>query len=329
MNSTRLLLLCSLLFFAACQSKEKSQSAKIETDDVLILKAELAYEIPSLLGEGALWSVGLQQLWWVDIEGKKLNLYHPSTNQNQSFDMPSRIGTVVEVANEDRVIVALEDGLYFFDWNTNTLEFIINPEASKPDLRFNDGKCDPQGRFWVGSMHMNQTTGAAGLYRLNRDLTVYQALDQITISNGIVWTSDHKTMYYIDTPTGKVMGYDYDPETGAISNPRVAVEIPQGTGHPDGMAIDVEDKIWVAHWGGAAVYRYDPLTGKTLLKVEVPALNITSVAFTGPELKTLLITSASVGMDENQVQNFPLAGSLFTVEVDVKGCTFSLFKEFY
>lgn len=320
-----ILMLCMVVL--ACQPAEKQKNAESSTIEIPILQAELALEIPAKLGEGALWSNRLQQLWWVDIEGKKLHLFDPNTKENQSFEMPSRIGTVVEVANEDKVIVALEDGFYFFSWKENKLEFIVNPEAALSDIRFNDGKCDPQGRFWVGSMHLQQIAGAAGLYRLNRDLSVDQVLDQISISNGIVWSSDHSTMYYIDTPTGKVMAYDYDAATGDISNARVAVEIPENTSYPDGMAIDAEDKIWVAHWAGSAVYRYDPLSGETLLKVEVPAKNVTSIAFTGKDLMTAIITTASVGMDEEEAKKYPQAGSLFQVQIPVRGSLMASFKQ--
>lgn len=320
-----ILMLCMVVL--ACQPAEKQKNTESSTIEIPILQAELALEIPAMLGEGALWSDRLQQLWWVDIEGKKLHLFDPNTKENQSFEMPSRIGTVVEVANEDKVIVALEDGFYFFSWKVNKLEFIVNPEAALSDIRFNDGKCDPQGRFWVGSMHLQQISDAAGLYRLNRDLSVDQVLDQISISNGIVWSSDHSTMYYIDTPTGKVMAYDYDAATGHISNARVAVEIPENIGYPDGMAIDAEDKIWVAHWAGSAVYRYDPLSGGTLLKVEVPAKNVTSISFTGKDLMTAIITTASVGMDEEEAKKYPQAGSLFQVQIPVRGSLMASFKQ--
>ena len=187
-------------------------------------------------------------------------------------------------------------------------------------VRMNDGKCDPAGRFWAGSMAYTGDKGAGKLYRLDPDLSLHTVLDSVTISNGLVWTSNNSTFYYIDTPTGRVDAYDYDHGAGNISNCRTAVEIPDGQGGPDGMTIDSEDMVWVAHWGGGCVTRWNPQTGELLETVEVPgARQITSCALGGANLDDLYITSASIGLDDEGLAEQPNAGKLFRVKVKAKG----------
>jgi sugar lactone lactonase YvrE len=152
-------------------------------------------------------------------------------------------------------------------------------------------------------------------------------LDSVTISNGLVWTSDSSNFYYIDTPTGRVDAYDYDHESGNISNCRTAVKIPDGQGGPDGMTIDSEDMVWVAHWGGSCVTRWNPLTGELLETVEVPgAKQITSCALGGPDLDDLYITSASIGLNDEGLEEQPNAGNLFRLKVNARGVPACGFK---
>ncbi|MEM7187208.1 MAG: SMP-30/gluconolactonase/LRE family protein, partial [Bacteroidota bacterium] len=151
-------------------------------------------------------------------------------------------------------------------------------------------------------------------------------IDSVTISNGLVWTKDAKTFYYIDTPTGVIRAYDYDPVWDTISNPRDAVTVPESLGFPDGMAIDAENKLWVGLWNGNAVARFDPETGELISKIEVPAHNVTACAFGGPNLDKLYITTASLDMTEEEKERYPLAGSIFVADPRVKGVKSTLFK---
>ncbi|CAN5919839.1 SMP-30/gluconolactonase/LRE family protein [soil metagenome] len=294
------------------------------TSPANFLQAELVLDAKAELGEGAFWHPQEQRLYWVDIEGKKLHLYDPATGQDRTIDVGERIGTVVPTP-DGKALVALQNGIHLLHLGTEELTLIANPLESE-DIRFNDGKCDPAGRFWVGSMHLEQEENAAALYRMNLDGSVQKILSGKTISNGIVWTADRKTMYYIDTPTRQVTAYDYDHATGDISNPRVAVEVPEEAGNPDGMAIDAEDKLWVAHYGGHAVIRYDPETGERMQKIELSAPNVTSCAFGGEDLDTLYITTAREGMDEGELEKYPQSGGLFWVKPGVRGAVFTLFK---
>jgi len=228
------------------------------------------------------------------------------------------IGTVVP-AESGKVMVALQNGIYSYAPDSGAKKLIVDPEADKPDNRFNDGKCDPAGRFWVGTMSLVGAKNAGALYRLDADSTIHKMIDGVGISNGIVWLADKTKMYYIDTPTRKVMGYDYDNETGDISNPKVAVEIPDGIGYPDGMTIDKKDNLWVALWGGSAVACFNPENGELLRKIEVPAKNVTSCTFGGDDLGTLYITTARESTSDEDLERFPHAGGVFKVRPGVKG----------
>ena len=216
------------------------------------LQAELEYEILSDLGEGAFWNHETQQLFWVDIIKKRVHIYDPEAGTDRHFETPSPVGTVVP-SSQGLAVIALEDGIYMLDTSTGAIESISDIEKDIPENRFNDGKCDPLGNFWVGSMHYPQTEPKASLYRVGPDGSARRMIDSVTISNGIVWTQDSKTMYYIDTPTAVIKAYDFDPNTAEISNERVAVRVSPDDGYPDGMAIDSNDQLWVGLWNGNAV----------------------------------------------------------------------------
>ena len=311
-----------ILFLSGCLSDSEKEQPLMETQP-----AQLEYRIIAQLGEGAFWNHQTKELYWVDIEGKQLHIYDPTTGVNRSFPTPSRPGTVVPVAGAPEALLALEDGVYTLNTETGEIALFCSIEADMPGNRFNDGKCDPAGRLWVGSMDFGTTNPTANLYRVNGDGTASKMLDSITISNGIVWSSDKQTMYYIDTPTGQIRAYDYDDATGDISNERVAVNVPDTLGHPDGMAIDEEDMLWVGMWAGNCVARFNPQTGELLSTIEVPAKNVTACAFGGPNLDTLYITTAHLGMTEEEQQAYPDAGSIFKAVPGVKGVKSAFFQK--
>ena len=278
-------------------------------DIVLDCKAEV--------GEGPIWDPDGKILYWVDILANELHIFNPETGKDRYIDCGQMVGTVV-VRRSGGLLVALANGFASVDLETETIQHIADPEKN-PKVRFNDGKCDPAGRFWAGSMPLSETIPEGSLYSLEIDLSVKKRLSNITIANGIVWTSDHKTMYYIDTPTMKIDAYDFDITTGNLSNHRVAVTVPKEYGWPDGMAIDAEDKIWVGHWGGWQITRFDPLTGKTLEVIKIPVAQVTACAFGGPNLNRLYITTAKKGLDLDALKKQPNAGSLFSIDVSVSG----------
>ena len=281
-------------------------------------KAILEYNIKARLGEGAFWNHKTQELYWVDIEDQMLHIYNPQTKTNRSLPTPSKIGTVVP-KNTNETIVALQDGIYTMNLKSGDVVLLSDIESGLTENRFNDGKCDPSGRLWVGSMALNMQSYRANLYMVDTTGNAQLKIDSVTISNGIAWSSDQKTMYYIDTPTGMIRAFDFDNEIGAISNERVVVTVPDSMGFPDGMAIDSDDMLWVGMWNGNAVIRYNPQTGKVISKIEVPAHNVTACAFGGKNLDTLYITTASIDMTEEEKAAYPLAGSLFKADPGVKG----------
>ena len=289
------------------------------------LHAELLLDAKAMLGEGSIWHPKEKKLYWVDIEGKALHIYDPVTKEDKQFPVGARIGTVVPVQNGG-ALVALQNGIYKMDTKTGKLCFVNNPLPDTVGLRFNDGKCDPAGRFWVGSMGMDSRRKGASLYRIDKDKSIHTMLDSVSISNGIVWTTDKKTMYYNDTPTGTIQGFDYNDKTGEISNRRVVVRIPKGGGGPDGMTIDAEGNLWVALWGSGTVGKFNPLTGELLQKIIVPAPNVSSCAFGGKNLETLYITTARAWVNEAKLKEFPLSGGLFSVKPGVRGVPAEFYK---
>ncbi|HRN58428.1 MAG TPA: SMP-30/gluconolactonase/LRE family protein, partial [Agriterribacter sp.] len=263
------------------------------------------------------------KLYWVNIEGRTLHIYDPLTKEDQSFLVNERVGTVVPVKSGG-ALVALQNGIHFINTQTGRLRFIVNPLTNN-NIRFNDGKCDPSGRFWVGSMHLAFTEGAASLYRMDTDKTVHKMLEGVTVSNGIAWTKNKKTMYYVDSHLRSIDAFDYNDADGSIVNRRKVVALPEGDGSPDGITLDAEGKIWAALWGANAVGRFDPQTGGLLQKIEVPAPNVSSCAFGGKDLDTLYITTARGALSEAQLAAYPLSGGLFSVKPGVKGVA----AEFY
>jgi sugar lactone lactonase YvrE len=286
---------------------------------------ELILNAKATLGEGSFWNYRDKTLWWVDIEGKKLHIFNPESKENRSIDVGKRIGTVVPAENGG-AIVALQNGIHHLDLEQESLSLIINPLEEITNIRFNDGKCDPEGRFWVGTMELDEKENASSLYKLNLNGTFDEMIEDVTISNGIIWSLDKNTMYYIDTPTLQVMAYDYEPGSGAISNGKVIIQIPEDMGSPDGMTIDAEGKLWIALFGGYGVGRWDPVSGKLLQKIKVPAPNVTSCAFGGENLDILYITTGREGLDDDKLNEFPGSGGLFSIRPGYKGVPLNFYK---
>jgi sugar lactone lactonase YvrE len=292
------------------------------TDDI---KAQIVLDAKAKLGEGSIWHPKENKLYWVDIEGKSLHIYDPVTNKDKEFALGSRVGTVVPIESGG-ALVALQSGIHKIDTKTGKLTFISNPLPDTVNLRFNDGKCDPAGRFWIGTLAMDSRRRGAVLWRMDKDKSLHLMLDSVSISNGIVWTADRKTMYYNDTPTGTIQGFDYDDKTGEISNRRVVVRTARGGGSPDGMTIDADGNLWVALWGSGSVGKFDPRTGQLLQKIIVPAPNVSSCAFGGKNLETLYITTARAWVSEEKLKEFPLSVGLFAVKPGVRGVPAEFYK---
>jgi sugar lactone lactonase YvrE len=220
---------------------------------------------------------------------------------------------------ENQLILALDRKIASYNLETEKLIWLTEVEADLPLNRFNDGKCDAKGRLWIGTLCTKFTQGSGALYKVGKDLKPEMQLDQLTISNGMAWTADNRTFYFIDTPTRQIKAYHFELESGKIEFDRIAIEIPEELGFPDGMCIDQEGMLWVAHYGGSGVYRWNPTTGELIEKVELPVPHITSCCFGGENMDMLLITTAQENLSDAQLKDFPLSGDVFLVKTSVKG----------
>ncbi|MFZ0369019.1 MAG: SMP-30/gluconolactonase/LRE family protein [Halobacillus sp.] len=289
------------------------------------MSVKLVLDSKSTLGEGPSWDSEKEVLYWVDIVGKKIHRYDPVQHENTTVELEQYPGTI-QPREDGEVILALQNGFYFYNWMSETLEPITDPENHLPGNRFNDGKCDPAGRFWAGTMNLEEKQDKGALYRLDTNLEVTEKLNGLSISNGLAWSPDHAYMYHIDTPTKQVVRYDFNMETGEITNPKTVVTIPEDQGSPDGMTIDEEGMLWIAHFGGAGVSRWNPEKGECVEFIDVPASNVTCCVFGGKDMNELYITTARKDMSEEDLEKYPEAGGLFKLKTKVRGLPSYPFK---
>ncbi len=264
-------------------------------------------------GEGPVWYN--ERLYWVDIEGHLVIAYDPVSETETVWDAGERVGTVVPRASGG-LVIAGDSGIRALDTVTGKITPIVDPESDLPDNRFNDGKCDPSGRFWCGTMHLRKPREPTGaLYRLDAKLKLEKLFGAVTLSNGLAWSAARDTFYYIDTPTEQVVAYNYDDKKGEISRPRLVVDTEEFKGVPDGMALDMNGNLWVAMCHGGEIRCFDSRTGDTLEVLECPTLEVTAPAFGGPDLADLYITTGQSALSKG----CELAGRLLRTKAGVKG----------
>ncbi len=266
------------------------------------------------LGEGPLWSVEEQALYWVDIQDNCFFRFHPATGISEKIDVGVAIG-VLALRASGGLVLATKKGFAFWDKHTQELQYIVNPEATRPHMRFNDGAVDSAGRFWAGSMG---GTGEGTLYRLDPDRTVHTMITGVSIPNGLGWSLDNTVMYFTDSVPRIIYVFDFDTATGNITNRRNLIEVPEEMGTPDGLAVDSAGYIWSAFWDGAKIVRYAP-DGKVDRIVAVPALRPTSCVFGGPDLDELYITSSRADLNTDVLERYPLSGDLFRLKAGMTG----------
>lgn len=276
-----------------------------------------------LLGEGAGWIERERRWVYVDIENKMLGFYDPVSGDNPEMIVDARVGVAVPAA-DGGYLLAMQGRLAVYDPGRGITETLAGVEGDQPFLRCNDGACDARGRFWFGVMHVDGVAEAGALYRYDGQLT--KIFSGHSVPNGICWNRDSSVMYYIDSYDRNIKAFEYDIESGVPGDHRVAVQIEDPDVLPDGMSIDEAGMLWVAIWGGYGVHRYDPVSGKLIGKVMVPAPNVTNVAFGGKGFGELMITTAREGLDADQLAKFPLSGSIFTVSPGVRGVADNLFQ---
>ena len=261
-------------------------------------------------GEGPIW--WHDALYFVDIEGHCVHRYNPADGSERTWNVGQRVGTVVPRASGG-LVIAGDHGFLFLDEETGALTPIADPEHDQPDNRFNDGKCSPDGRFFAGTISLVKKTGTSKLYRLDPDLTVHEAFGPVTNSNGIAWSADGKTVYYIDTPRKEVLAFDYD--CGCLRNHRSVVSTGHIDASPDGMAIDAEGNLWIAFCHGGCVSCFNPATGDEVHRIALPCLETTACAFGGPDLTDLYVTT---GVHKTAREEH--AGRLFVIrDLKVRG----------
>lgn len=282
-------------------------------------KVVLELEWKAYVGECPVWSVHEQKLYWVDILKNKIFCFHPQTKKNEVFELPE-IVPCIGLRGTGGLVVALKKGFAFYDPDSRRLTLGTTVEKDQPGNRFNDGKVDPQGRFWAGTMDAVHWKEPAGhLFRLDPDGSIHQMVDQVICSNGTAWSPDSKTMYYTESFRYTVFAYDFDAKSGAISNRRKFIEIdPKSGGFPDGLTVDSEGFVWSNIVGLGQIHRYDP-EGRLERIIQCPVPRATSCAFGGEDLQTLYITSSYETLNEEQMRRAPLSGSLFSIYTEVKG----------
>jgi len=277
--------------------------------------ATIAVLGPDQLGEGPVWDDRTGELVRVDISGRVVHRWNPAADAATSFATDGDVGAVV-LCEDGGLMVAVECELWRIDpageW---TLLADVEPQ---PGVRFNDCRADPRGRLWAGTLHRDREPGLASLYRLDPGNQLTVVVPERTISNGIGWSPDGHTMYYIDSPTQRVVEFDYHLDTGELGDQRVFADIDATDGLPDGLTVDADGGVWVCLFGGGRIRRYRP-DGSLDREIVLPLTNPTCPAFGGADLGTLYITTARHRLTEDQLAREPLAGALLQLRPGVFG----------
>jgi len=284
---------------------------------------ELVYAGRAELAEGPVWHAGA--LWWVDILAGTLNRLEPVTGLNTSRGLGAFVGAAVPTS-DGRWLVARQYDCAVLDWATGALNPFSRFDGVRPRHRLNDGKCDPCGRFWVGSLSRDGALGESALFVVEASGETRLVVPGVSCSNGLAWSPAGDRLYYIDSLARCVDGFRFDPATGALSERKTFIALSESDGMPDGMTIDAEGNLWVALLEGGGLLHVDGRTGAVLRRVALPATLVTSCAFGGADLRTLFITTAWEGRTRAQRDAEPLAGSIFALRVDVGGLPVVPFK---
>ncbi|HEX4884633.1 MAG TPA: SMP-30/gluconolactonase/LRE family protein [Casimicrobiaceae bacterium] len=274
-------------------------------------------DIKAKLGECPQWNADEQALYWVDIEAPTLNRFDPAAGVNIAMPMPEAIGSFA-FRKGGGFVVALRSGVWFANAHGRLTRKVADAPFDPAHHRFNDGRCDRQGRFFAGSMNERRDASTGALWRLDTDLSFHEVLGGMTVSNGLAWSPDGRTMYHADTPTRTIRTFDYDVASGTPSGAREFARFPGETDRPDGGTVDAQGCYWTAFFRGGKVLRLSP-QGRVLAEHPVPAMCPTMCAFGGPGLSTLYVTTARTQRDEAELARLPLSGGLFAMDVDVPG----------
>jgi sugar lactone lactonase YvrE len=275
---------------------------------------ELVADARATLGEGPVWDDARGVLWWVDVTAGLVHRFDPSGGADRTTETGSPVGAVA-LRHDGTLLAALADGIAALDPGSGMLEMLVPLESDRGRVRCNDGKCDPAGRFWVGRMALDETPGVGSLLRIDADRSASTHLTGLAIPNGLGWSPDGRTMYFIDSTWLEVRAYPYDPAAGTMGEGRVLARVPDDGSVPDGMSVDEEGHLWIARWGGSCVERVAP-DGSVGERIALPVTRVTSCTFGGANLGDLYVTTAR--RDADPVRE-PLAGGLFRCRPGVRG----------
>jgi len=267
------------------------------------------------LGEGVLWHVEQQAIYWLDIEASKLYRYWVASEVLEKFSLPQRMGSFALTPIDDQIIAAFELGIARYNLKTSQLEWLNQPELHISGNRFNDGKTDPQGRFWAGTMVENASSPdkKAALYCVDHQLNCHKKIDDLVISNGLCWNKAGDILYHADSLTHKIFKYDFCKKTASIKNKRLFAST-NDTTFPDGSTVDAQDCLWNAQWGSNKVVRYNN-NGEIELTVALPVSQPTCVAIGGANLDWLIVTSAKYTLSDSALSKEPLSGNVFIYQL--------------
>jgi len=280
------------------------------------LRAELLTRAAASLGEAPLWDDREGCLIWVDIVPGIVHLTSASGRPLAAYPIGRPVGSAMPARQGGWL---LADALGFSRLSPDgRVEVLLDVLRDRPDLRFNDAKCDPRGRAWAGTIANDMAPGTGGLHRLDSGPKSTQVLDGLTVANGLGWSPDGRTLWMADSADPCLRGFDYNTATGELGARRHAIELRDTPGKADGLCVDDEGGVWVGLWGGSAIRRYAP-DGRLDTIVDVPASQVTSCTFGGGDGTTLYITTARVGLTPQTLEREPHAGDLFVVKPGVSG----------
>jgi L-arabinonolactonase len=281
------------------------------------LQVDCVLPAAASLGESPVWCAKEKALYWVDIKRREIHRFHPLTGAARTWPMEEEI-TAIGLRQSGGVIASFRSSVATIDFVTGEVRKLPGPDVPQPDMRFNDGRCDRRGRFWVGTLHEARLPETAALYRFDPDGSYGKMVGGITVSNGLAWSLDNRVMYFADSWTRTIFRFDFDVDSGSVHDQKVFVQLPEGTGIPDGATVDAEGFLWSATLDGGCVVRYAP-DGSTDRVIKMPVQRPTSCAFGGDDLSILYVTSATMGLSKQQLLDAPLSGGLFAIDAGVRG----------
>lgn len=280
------------------------------------MSVKVLYPSHDLIGEGVTWLEKEQLILWVDIDSCIMHEYSLLNKLYTKHQFDSRVSTIISTNKENEIIIGLRGGIANYNLKTRVTNTLIEIEPDNKAFRTNDGKASPEGRLWIGIMHLTNHNETGTLYCIEHDLSFKKVLLKQHIPNGIVWNKNGTKMYYADSGRGCIEEYIYNSLTGEIKFSKVAIQVPPILGVPDGMTIDRNGLLWVAHWGGFGVYIWDPDSGELVNNIQLPAPNIASCTFGGINRDKLYVTTARAGLTDEDLIKYPLSGSLFEIDID-------------